>query len=593
MAYPLLLAILVGLLEAASFSVLVPLSDGVAAGSFRNLGESDWFGWMVRLIPQTLLHSPSGDAYAVLGLIAFLVASRFAKLGVEYARVHFLYRRNHRYIRIVRDETFGRVLVFGRQYFDRNALGHIDSELGWSHSAVTVLAAVEDLFLYSIRLAMKGVLVFLISPVLFGAFMVSLVVLQLLLRRLSAAAGGLAAEAAAVHKRVRREVLDLLGTIPLVKAYTQERSARQHHHDILKESEEIEVRRGRLHHLSYPLEEGIVLIGALLAEALILSYDTGSVAGHLARFCAFFLVAQQCLPDVRALSMARVSIAEQLPLLETVANLFEDEGKFIVPAGTRRWTGLRHAIEIRDLRFQYQSGTAVLRGIDAVFPAGRLTAVVGQSGAGKTSLIDLIARQYDCPPGTIRVDGVDIREFDPEEFGRRISVVSQDVWLLNRSLRGNLVFGLDASVSDDQILDILDEVGLRAFFEEQTAGLDTEIGDRGVRLSGGQRQRLALARTLLREPEIIILDEATSALDSVMERKVLDAFQRRLAGRTMIVIAHRLSTVRHADNILVMHDGRIAESGTWDELIARGRLFAELHEAQSGKDANPMMAERV
>jgi subfamily B ATP-binding cassette protein MsbA len=210
---------------------------------------------------------------------------------------------------------------------------------------------------------------------------------------------------------------------------------------------------------------------------------------------------------------------------------------------------------------------------------------VGSSGAGKTTFVDLLARFYDCEPGTILLDGTDIREYSLPSLHSRMAIVSQDVWLLNRSLRDNLTFGLDETVEDPELVGVLSDVVLDDFLAELPEGLDTEVGDRGVRLSGGQRQRIALARALLRDPDIVILDEATSALDSVIEQGVAEAIKRRLTGHTLIVIAHRLSTIRDADLILVFEGGRIVERGTWDELIARGGAFHDLYQAQSEKNA--------
>ena len=212
--------------------------------------------------------------------------------------------------------------------------------------------------------------------------------------------------------------------------------------------------------------------------------------------------------------------------------------------------------------------------------AGKLTAVVGHSGAGKTTLVDLIARFYDVAPGMISLDGADIRSFSLDSLHRSMAIVSQDVWLLNRSVRDNLIFGIDRPVSDEELFEALHDVLLADFVRAMASGLDTEIGDRGVRLSGGQRQRLALARALLRDPQILILDEATSALDSVVELKVARAIQQRSSGRTLIIIAHRLSTIREADQIVVLDDGRLVESGKWEDLLEAGGPFSRLHEAQ-------------
>jgi subfamily B ATP-binding cassette protein MsbA len=196
----------------------------------------------------------------------------------------------------------------------------------------------------------------------------------------------------------------------------------------------------------------------------------------------------------------------------------------------------------------------------------------------------LIARFYDCEPGTILLDDVDIREYSLQSLHARMAIVSQEVWLLNRTLRDNLVFGLDRVADDAELQAALHDVELHEFVAGLREGLDTEIGDRGVRLSGGQRQRVALARALLRDPQILILDEATSALDSMVEQRVARAIQQRAKGRTLIVIAHRLSTIRDADKILVLHDGRLVEQGHWDDLVRREGAFYRLYQAQYAKD---------
>jgi len=580
LALPLGLALLASLLEGASYWVLVPLSDAVAAGDFTTVADSRWFGWVPALLDALRAGAAENGPLVAIALLALLFGLRFLMLGVQYLRGHFVSSRDERYVRLVREETFARVLGFGRQYFDGQALGQVDSEISWSTSAVRLLSAVEKLVLDGLRLAVKGVVVVVISPILFLALVASLFVVHRLQERVSRLARALSAKAAAVEKRVRREALDLLGSIPLVKAHTREAEARSAYRETLRETEDVEVRRSRLKHLDHPIEEGVVLAGALLAEALILAFAPGTPAGHLARFCAFFIVAQQCLPDVKGIAESRRRVAEQIPRLEALARLFDDEDKHIVRSGPRTFRGLRDAIEVRGLDFHFQPGQPVLRGVDARFDAGEVTAVVGRSGAGKTTLADLIARLYECPPGTIFLDDVDVREFDLESLHGKLAMVSQEVWLLNRTLRANLAFGLPEPPPDRDLWAALDDVGLLGFFRARPDGLETELGDRGVRLSGGQRQRVALARTLLREPEILILDEATSELDSVVEARVLDAIERRLRGRTLVVIAHRLSTVRDADRILVMEEGRVVESGGWEELVVRGGAFASLYEAQ-------------
>ncbi len=226
-----------------------------------------------------------------------------------------------------------------------------------------------------------------------------------------------------------------------------------------------------------------------------------------------------------------------------------------------------------------------LRDINATIAAGKVTAIVGRTGAGKTTLVDLIARFYDCAPGTVLFDDVDVREYSLPTLQARMAIVSQDVWLLNRTLARECSPSASRRTVTDGELGAVGTRGRRSSRSSPRGlreGLDTEIGDHGIRLSGGQRQRVALARALLRDPDILILDEATSALDSVVEQRVAHAIHQRAAGRTLIVIAHRLSTIRDADLILVMHEGRVAEHGTWDALLQLGGRFRDLHDAQYG-----------
>ena len=350
---------------------------------------------------------------------------------------------------------------------------------------------------------------------------------------------------------------------------------------VLRQGERVTVRRDRAIGIRYPIEEITILLLMLLVQGVFI-YATGDFRpADLAAFGAFLIVLQQALRDYKLISRFSLRVFEELPRLEAVAGLFSDEGKFIVPSGEKTFGGLEHEIEVNNLNFRYVQGPEALRDLNATIAAGKVTALVGSSGAGKTTFVDLRARFYDCQPGTILLDGTDIREYSLPSLHSRMAIVSQDVWLLNRSLRDNLTFGLDRTVEDEELVGALTDVDLDDLLVDFPDGLDTEVGDRGVRLSGGQRQRIALARALLRDPDIVIFDEATSALDSVIERRVADAIKRRLTGHTLILIAHRLSTIRDADLILVFDGGRIVERGTWGELIERGGAFYELYRAQS------------
>ena len=233
-----------------------------------------------------------------------------------------------------------------------------------------------------------------------------------------------------------------------------------------------------------------------------------------------------------------------------------------------------------NIYYEYEPGVPVLKEIDLTVEKGRIVALVGPSGAGKTTFVDLIPRFYDVVKGSIEIDGNDIRKLKLKSLRKQIGIVSQETFLFSDTVRMNIAYG-SSKASNEQIIDAAKAANAHEFIMEMENGYDTEIGERGVLLSGGQRQRIAIARALLKNPPILILDEATSALDSKAEALVQEALFRLMEGRTTFVIAHRLSTVRKADIILVFNEAHLVERGTHNELLERNGLYARLHELQT------------
>jgi subfamily B ATP-binding cassette protein MsbA len=241
--------------------------------------------------------------------------------------------------------------------------------------------------------------------------------------------------------------------------------------------------------------------------------------------------------------------------------------------GDREFEGLKTAIELRAVDFGYDVDQLVLKDVSLYIPKGKTTAIVGGSGAGKTTLVDLIPRFDDPTFGNVLFDGQDARSFKVQSLRQKIAIVSQDTFIFNASVRENIAYGLE-NVTDQQVWQVAEQSNALEFILDLPEQFETILGDRGVRLSGGQRQRLAIARALLRQPEILILDEATSALDSESEQLIQNSLEQLSRGRTVITIAHRLSTIVRADQVVVIEQGQIVEQGSYQTLLEQqGRLW--------------------
>jgi ATP-binding cassette, subfamily B, bacterial MsbA len=345
------------------------------------------------------------------------------------------------------------------------------------------------------------------------------------------------------------------------------------------------VRITRIASLSQPMTELIGVSVAMLilwmgAREVLLG---GPGAMDSATLITFMIMVMRLLPPLKQLSQAPTTAQQSLASAERLFEVLDQPTETQLDRGTRAVSELRESVAFDRVSFAYGE-EPVLRDVTFEARRGEVVALVGASGAGKSTLVDLIPRFYEPTSGVIRLDGVDTREITLASLRGLTGIVSQDTVLFNDTVRSNIAYGAVGRFTDVQIEAAARAANAHGFISELPEGYDTVLGERGTRLSGGQRQRLAIARALLTDPPILVLDEATSALDTESERLVQEAIDRLLAGRTVFVIAHRLSTVVHADQILVLERGEIVERGTHAELLAMRGVYHRLHAAQLRRD---------
>ena len=335
----------------------------------------------------------------------------------------------------------------------------------------------------------------------------------------------------------------------------------------------------RRQQLASPMSEFL----GITAVAIILVFGGTLVEQNLvggAGFIAFIAAFSQITRPLRSFIDQFANINQGVAAGERIFSVIDSQSEVQDSPTAREFEGLKESIELRNVHFSYDGTRDVINDISLTIRKGETIALVGASGGGKSTLSELIPRFYDVTSGDVLFDGVSIKEYKQESLRKKMSIVAQETVLFNDTIEGNILMGRPDATHDD-VVAASKVANAHSFIEESGEGYNTNIGDRGTKLSGGQRQRISIARAVLKDPEILILDEATSALDTESEKLVQDALTNLLKGRTSIVIAHRLSTIYNADRIYVIDQGRVAEQGTHQELLAKGGIYAHLIEMQS------------
>ena len=509
-------------------------------------------------------------------VIAFLAAG-LANWGMSYVQTYLTGWVGERILADLRIKLFGHLQRLSLGFFERNRAGVIISRLTNDVEALDQLVTdgVTTLVQSTLTLAGTAVLLFVLDWRLALATLAVIPIMSagtILFRIRSSRAY------AAVRERlglVTATLAEDIAGMRMVQAFTREDRNIEHFREVAEAYRESNMQTVVLNALYFPFVDLV----SSIALAVVLGYGghlyfQGSVT--LGTLFAFMLYVQNFFDPVQQLSQLYNTFLSATAALDKIMDVLDQEPEVRDRPGARELDEITGHVRFEGLRFGYGDGPDVLHGIDLDVPAGTTVALVGHTGAGKSTIAKLLARFYDPRDGRITVDGIDLRDVPQESLRRQLGIVPQEGFLFAGTVRENIAFGRPAA-TPEEVISAARAVGAHEFIMRLPDGYQTDVGERGSRLSAGQRQLIALARALLADPRILILDEATSSVDIGTERRIERALRRLLADRTAFIIAHRLSTIRDADLIVVLEHGRIVEQGSHDDLLRRRGLYTSLY----------------
>ncbi|MBP9596340.1 MAG: ABC transporter ATP-binding protein [Fusobacteriaceae bacterium] len=482
----------------------------------------------------------------------------------------------------IRGDMYEKVQNMSFDYFSESKSGDVMSRFGIdTDKALTILSGAAKAFADMMQVIISLVIVFITNPklALIAIFLVPMV--SAIMKKYSRRLRNTGKDIQESFGKLNTILQEGITGIRVIKAFATEKFEIEKYKTENSNNFYHLIRNKRLDARIKPMVEyvNIVVILAILYYGGTLVIEGKMTSGDLMKFItAFALVGEPLkrLSDyINALNSAIPAVDRLYEILELESTIENKENPYI----PKKIEGI---VEFENLDFAYNSERDVLKNLNLSVKQGEMVALVGRSGSGKTTLVNLIPRFYDATNGSIKIDGIDTRDYDVYTLRKNIGVVPQETFLFSGSVRDTIIYG-KRNASDEEIEKALRMANAYNFVMELPQGLNTEVGERGVLLSGGQKQRLAIARAILENPPIMILDEATSALDTESERLVQDALDKLMTNRTTFVIAHRLSTILHADKIVVMENGEIMEVGTHNELLNKKGIYTKLYETQFGK----------
>ena len=522
-----------------------------------------------------------GQSAALATLAVALVIMTGMKTGAAYLSAFFMIPIRSGIVRDIRNTIYNKIVSLPIGFFSSERKGDVMARMSGDVLEVeaSIIASLDMMFKNPIMI------IVCLGMMITVSWQLTLFVLILL-----PIAGTIMGKVGKSLKRVSLEgqiqwgvllstIEETLGGLRIIKAFNAEHKVKNRFNNENQVFYSLTTKRNRRYELAHPMSEflGTATIAIVLwfGGSLILSGDSSITA---ASFIYYMVIFYSIINPAKDLSKATYSIQKGLASMDRIDKILKAENPIKNPEKAVTLQSNKNNISYKNVRFRYQNDW-VIDDVTLDIEYGKTVALVGQSGSGKSTLADLLPRFYDVNEGSITIDGIDIRDLNVSDLRGLMGNVNQEAILFNDSFYNNITFGVE-SATMEQVIDAAKVANAYDFIMASENGFETNIGARGSNLSGGQRQRISIARAILKNPPILILDEATSALDTESERLVQEALDRLMKNRTTIVIAHRLSTIKNADMICVMHEGKIVERGTHDELIALNKFYKRLVDMQ-------------
>ena len=536
---------------------------------------------------QIALH---GASYVLLMLGLFLIVMTGLKCGTAWLANYFMVPIRTGVLRDLRQQLYDKVLSLPMGYFTEARRGDVMSRMTNDVNEVeaSIMSALDILFKDPLMILVYLITLFVISWQLTLFVLLLMPVAVFFIGRIGRSLKRASAKGQEQNAEILSSIDETLLGLRVVKGFNAQPKLRARFAQLINATRATFNRINRRYYLAHPLSEflGTALIAIILwFGGLLILGDHSTI--DASTFIYYLVIFYSIINPAKDLSKAAYGIRRGLASLERIDAVLNTESNIVEPVQPQP-VAFEKEISLNHVSFAYQAKREVLTDIQLTIPKGKTVALVGQSGSGKTTLTDLVPRFYDPQQGAVTIDGTDIRLFSTHDLRDLMGIVCQEPILFNDTVYNNITFGVDTSQPApnggtwaEAVEQAARIANAHTFIAEMPDSYQTVIGDRGSRLSGGQRQRLSIARAVLKNPPILILDEATSALDSESEKLVQEALEHLMKDRTTLVVAHRLSTIKHADLICVMHEGRIVERGTHDELYALGGYYTKLVDMQS------------